>query len=940
MPECNQLNSGSIPSALKFTSRGILPLQSGTYVLEMVHRRLDIKSNPKVDFENDSTRSNLILRLLEMFFDGMNSKYRRSHFSWCLKIFFQRHFASIKDMLCFLSQFFTKPVNPQTSLHCLKIAHDLINNSSSVQWIFQDKTFTTNLLITLARENAACRGAAVEIVKKLSQTFNLSMEGFSALFDELASKSTELSMDPDQLWFILYNLLSPDPDVTHHLKKIRRSQLQEARQLLFDTILDPRSPIHSVSQLLDVLSHVNGPTILQELAEFGIQLYKILEDPENRETKKFTQNAFKNILQRFNATTVVALKDSNVWKLFEIATSDHRMQITMDSTTFSPSAIIIKQIDEVFFENVGKVSPKLQQKILAILVDVVTNCEIGGIVAACNRAVRRIKINAQLVVDELATMKEAKIETEQTSRRRSRIQIPRPEVINTREWKRGITLLEFIQRANNIEKEELLVPMLFDLLRMCLKFEEQSPLEYTNQLLLSTIYHLATKGLPIAEAHLQIDLVSQCIRLSHNPQTHHHALLVLVELFKVANVETALHNIMPIFTFMGSSVLRQDDAYSIQIISKTIETIVPILNAANNERHACQILRIFVVSLPDIPEHRRIPLFVKLLQLLRNHLHLFYLLTFESHVLSQSKDVVSQRTATQRFDFAVTISQEFSPQILIDVCVKIVEFLKALPVEIDDEQQRKRLQFAGKHIFDVAHNSPKQLRHYKYTAVQFLSSLLSAPTFVNKVALLSVEETESIKTSYDKLIVELVMIIQSSSKRADHHQGKPKGKYWKVLLHNLYDILDAVNGLLPNKVFVASVKRLIGHDLLTVRRKALELLNSRLHQKKFSEEDHEELAMIIQPVLEMASYQGKMMSPELEIVQQTSLITLKFLAKVLAADNPTLFHPVSLHIFYCLGVDDGYRGEPIALGHFSVYIFWGGIGVQNVEDYESSKHRK
>lgn len=34
---------------------------------------------------------------------------------------------------------------------------------------------------------------------------------------------------------------------------------------------------------------------------------------------------------------------------------------------------------------------------------------------------------------------------------------------------------------------------------------------------------------------------------------------------------------MPIFTFMGSSVLRQDDAYSFQIISKIVETIVPVL---------------------------------------------------------------------------------------------------------------------------------------------------------------------------------------------------------------------------------------------------------------------------------------------------------------------------------------------------------------------------
>jgi hypothetical protein len=41
--------------------------------------------------------------------------------------------------------------------------------------------------------------------------------------------------------------------------------------------------------------------------------------------------------------------------------------------------------------------------------------------------------------------------------------------------------------------------------------------------------------------------------------------------------ELVLHNIMPIFTFMGVSILRQDSLYSFQIITKTIDTIIPPL---------------------------------------------------------------------------------------------------------------------------------------------------------------------------------------------------------------------------------------------------------------------------------------------------------------------------------------------------------------------------
>lgn len=41
--------------------------------------------------------------------------------------------------------------------------------------------------------------------------------------------------------------------------------------------------------------------------------------------------------------------------------------------------------------------------------------------------------------------------------------------------------------------------------------------------------------------------------------------------------EKVLHNIMPIFTFMGANVLRLDDAYSFRVIEKTMQTVVPAL---------------------------------------------------------------------------------------------------------------------------------------------------------------------------------------------------------------------------------------------------------------------------------------------------------------------------------------------------------------------------
>lgn len=38
-----------------------------------------------------------------------------------------------------------------------------------------------------------------------------------------------------------------------------------------------------------------------------------------------------------------------------------------------------------------------------------------------------------------------------------------------------------------------------------------------------------------------------------------------------------LLNIMPIFTFMGTNIMRLDDAYSFRVIDKTVQMVIPAL---------------------------------------------------------------------------------------------------------------------------------------------------------------------------------------------------------------------------------------------------------------------------------------------------------------------------------------------------------------------------
>lgn len=671
--DCNNITGHNIQMALKLTSEGILPLQVGTYVLEMVHRRLNIKFESKLDFDNNAERSNLILRLLEMFIEGMDNRHWRKHYSRCLQIFFQLHFTTVNDLICFLAQFYAKPVKTQTSYHCLQISLLLLHQCKSFQWAFQDQDFVINLLLSLTRRNNECRRVAVDILKKLTQTFNINAEPFFVLLQKLATESAVICNDPDQLALSLYFFLSPDPHVSHQIKEHKK--LQQAQKLLFNVVTQQNEaskiPLDRRSQLLDILVNVNSTEILQQLAPMGLQLLqKLAKDSKNRSAG----SALRNILERFTIDTVDALKNKQVWLLFKKCILIYEFCAVLDDgNQTSPSIIVLKRISTIF----DLLSHDLQMSILSQVLDVMIDCEISDVISVAGKTIRSMCMDATILIPELEAMKlsgqiqEESADSSTTSsakkrkKRQSQIQLAHPAMVHSRAWKRGVVLLEFAERADNIKREELLYSILFDLLNCCLSLEEQSPVEYTNQLLLSTIFQMMKKKLPVRDAGLQIALIVKCIRTSRNPQTHYHALLVLVEFLKSMDVHRALFNLMPIFTFMGSTMVRQDDAYSIQIISKTLETVVPIINAADDETQACELLRTFIVSLPHIPEHRRMPLFIKLLQLLEDHLHLYYLLTFESHVMK----IASQKTEhpTQWLDFAFQMSQEFSPYRLLEV---------------------------------------------------------------------------------------------------------------------------------------------------------------------------------------------------------------------------------------------------------------------------------
>ncbi|KAF8439525.1 armadillo-type protein [Terfezia claveryi] len=124
------------------------------------------------------------------------------------------------------------------------------------------------------------------------------------------------------------------------------------------------------------------------------------------------------------------------------------------------------------------------------------------------------------------------------------------------------------------------------------------------------------------DGSIRADVLVNCIRSTQSPQVQNRALLLVAALADVAP-EVVLHSVMPIFTFMGANVLRQDDEYSAHVIEQTVQRVIPpLVKSLHRQAQAssafgvvagvAELVSSFVTAYRHIPVHRRLRLFIKL----------------------------------------------------------------------------------------------------------------------------------------------------------------------------------------------------------------------------------------------------------------------------------------------------------------------------------------
>ena len=240
-------------------------------------------------------------------------------------------------------------------------------------------------------------------------------------------------------------------------------------------------------------------------------------------------------------------------------------------------------------------------------------------VAGASAALRSLPVSDAVLVSVLRSLCES-LEEEDEAPKRARTHSTRDEQVRHAAVVL-ITVLESMQ-SRTLGMEAALVAALFDVVRTAISlhathlFNAEYVLQLAMQSLCDMFDHITVLPVDVAQV-IRADTIVNAIKVSTNTQSINHAILLLAR-FARLDAELVLHNIMPIFTFVGLNVLQRDDRFTLSVVEQTLRSIIPAFVKAVrpqviNDKDAllalwCEtrsLLRIFSDASTHIPRHRR-----------------------------------------------------------------------------------------------------------------------------------------------------------------------------------------------------------------------------------------------------------------------------------------------------------------------------------------------
>jgi len=380
-----------------------------------------------------------------------------------------------------------------------------------------------------------------------------------------------------------------------------------------------------------------------------------------------------------------------------------------------------------------------------------------------------------------------------------------------------LDLLESSKPKGSIELLKQLFKVLGDLQQI--KAHLGLELVYVQQMTLSSILSSVaslkgTTSSKIDGTLLRTDLVVDCMRSTSNTQVHNSALL-LISVLAGWVPDLVLHSVMPIFTFMSSTILRQGDDYSAHIIDQTMSQVIPPLVSSLRKKNqdlvtgAAELLLSFVAAFEHIPMHRRRQLFKHLVDALgpEESLSAVMAMLFERHASDQRVP-----------GFCAELAGQYSASIQIKAVIQYIDL-------VADAVQPKRT--VSNAIFSFEKDTVGQIEHKVSSLLNSLSVFLREGQFSSQIKSEVNNSNNSTKSS--SIEKDTASLIDRSIAFSKSVQAKP------VLQMAGNAVVAAVLDLLPTSHFARSVAPLLESTDDNLCSHLLTTLESRARSTKTSD---------------------------------------------------------------------------------------------------------
>lgn len=900
-----------VVAGLTAVINGIAPVDALEESPSWVLKRADQASSATLD---------LLTEVFETVADlSIGRGSHRSHFRQLLRDFFKVHCPSLKCQVHFLSGLWlphllesggsTPPPARTERLQSLALALSvqLLTDAGNLNWIVTEKSLVfLSVVLTLLSPTAGIRELGVRLVETSLASSVKGRSGPHLLFKDIILMAAEVTTDADQLLDVVSSW-------DRGLKK---------PNTLLALLNHSQVPVELQRGILRLVSRIDSKPALEAAAK---AIATVLGPGEERGVPAASPlpashaELLRACFAKYASEAVQQLADVEG----ATETLERALRSTRACEGGGDSSVATIALRIVTRELVKKLPTESQAALLDTLVDLALDTPPAVEYSAVLRALRKVCSIGALLVEPLQRTSARRHSPAKTLREVKKMRLMEPseeqDPAQSPQWRRVLILLEMIQGRKVIEDVSLLVGPLYALLKRSLELGSSPHAEYLRQCVLTA---LQAHGLS-PPAHELASLV-KCLRVSHSAQAQQ---LVLGLLNRAARhfPEEVLHNVTSVFTFMGASLLRQDDNYSFQAVMQTVETVVPaLLQACAGEEKAssesaegvsslesavASVTRVFVGAFPDIPEHRRLPLFAKLATTLGAAHHLWVLAAqmAEHHVAKMA--AADEHSTSHVLDFGLALCGQFEVPVQMQTATQLLRFATGLP-DVKDESCENHP--SHPEVFDVRLHSDKQLQRFRLTVASFVANLLGSPTFLGQVAELQgkgeMGRVESLCGDCLSACLQFLQQVVRWGRRAGEKTPYQE-RSWQAVQARLHDVVHKVNGLLPSGQFVSMAQSLMQHSLASVRRSAMDMLNNKLAAKGyFGEDDTQSLLELVPLLLRVA--RGKSFSSdsveaeeeeseevadseeELTLNRQTALLSIKLLIRMLGPEHPDTFAEV------------------------------------------------